>query len=36
MNYIKNGLMGFELATPCIPPQRSTTCASSVVAKCYI
>ena len=28
--------MGFEPATPCIPRQRSTTCAISVVAKCYL
>ena len=28
--------MGFDLATPCIPRQRSTTCAISVVAKCYL
>ena len=28
--------MGFDQATPCIPRQRSTTCAISVVAKCYL
>ena len=28
--------MGFDPATPCIPRQRSTTCAISVVANCYL
>ena len=28
--------MGFEPATPCIPRLRSTTCAISVGAKCYL
>ena len=28
--------MGFDPATPCIPRQRSITCARSVVAKCYL
>ena len=28
--------MGFEPATPRIPRQRSTTCAISVVATCYL
>ena len=28
--------MGFDPATPCIPRQRSTTCAISVFAKCYL
>ena len=36
MNYIKNGLVGFDPATSCIPRQRSTTCAISVVAKYYL
>ena len=29
MNYIKNGSLGFEPATSCVPRQRSTTCAIS-------
>ena len=34
--YSKNGLMGFNPPTPCIPRQRSTTCAISVAAKRYL